>query len=707
MGEMEKSLPTTGGVFKFLDGEQDMQAFGNRLVPFGRAIVRFSKTVTGNIDNGAVTAAANAGKTMGEMEKSLPTTGGVFEIFTGSQDMGKFGDQLVKFGEGIVKFSGTVSGSMDQEAITTASSVGMSVLNILNTFPDQVNFDRITNGLTGFGNSIVSFSDAISGKIDSEAITSVADVGKTLAETAATMPDEVNLASLTNGLKSFGDGIIKFSDQVSDSINQEAITAATTAGKSIVAMIADIPTDLDLVSFSTGMSTLGNSMKTFSTDLSEVDKDTVDKAVGIGEKVGDMVQNHVPQSIDIVDFVDNLPGLGKALAEFSKNISGDDTFDSDAIESAVGAGESIGEMVKNNIPQSIDIVDFVEYAPKVAEAIVDFYKKITANKVEFDKTKVTNATDAGSAIGKMIKNDIPESVDIKDFVDNLPTLGETLATFSEEMSDVSGADLLETIENLSTMMSSLEDIGTTGVKKFIKPFSDSKKKVTDAINGMAKFAKDALGKQGNIDDFKTIGKNLVQGFADGISVNTYIATAKAKAMANAAEKAAKDALDINSPSKVFRKIGKSVPEGFAQGIDRLSSLASKSSEEMAKDSVSSTLSAVSYIADVINSDIDAQPTIRPVLDLTNVRSGANAIGGMLSGRTLSINTERVGVVSASMSNRQNGNDEIVSAIKALRSDIANAPRNSYSINGISYDDGSNISTAVRDLVRAAKIERRI
>ena len=28
------------------------------------------------------------------------------------------------------------------------------------------------------------------------------------------------------------------------------------------------------------------------------------------------------------------------------------------------------------------------------------------------------------------------------------------------------------------------------------------------------------------------------------------------------------------------------------------------------------------------------------------------------------------------------------------------------VNGVTYDDGSNVSTAVRDLVRAAKIKRR-
>jgi hypothetical protein len=62
-----------------------------------------------------------------------------------------------------------------------------------------------------------------------------------------------------------------------------------------------------------------------------------------------------------------------------------------------------------------------------------------------------------------------------------------------------------------------------------------------------------------------------------------------------------------------------------------------------------------------------------------------------------------------MSEIQNGrnNSDVVSAIKALRKDMANMPRESVTINGITYDDGSNIVGAVESLVRAAKIERRI
>ena len=57
---------------------------------------------------------------------------------------------------------------------------------------------------------------------------------------------------------------------------------------------------------------------------------------------------------------------------------------------------------------------------------------------------------------------------------------------------------------------------------------------------------------------------------------------------------------------------------------------------------------------------------------------------------------------------QNGvNDEVVSAINKLRKEIGNISGNTYNINGVTYDDGTNVSNAVEELIRAVKIEGRV
>jgi hypothetical protein len=189
-----------------------------------------------------------------------------------------------------------------------------------------------------------------------------------------------------------------------------------------------------------------------------------------------------------------------------------------------------------------------------------------------------------------------------------------------------------------------------------------------------------------------------------------MATAKARAMAKAAEKAAKEELDINSPSKVFRAIGTSVPEGFAQGIGKLGGLVKGSARSMANVAVDSVQSTISKIASLVNSDIDSQPTIRPVLDLSGVQTGAAAIDGMLNSGSMFGVTANVNAVNSMMNRRiQNGvsNGDVVSAIEKLNKNLGNVGNTSYTVNGVTYDDGTNIATAVKDLVRAARIERRV
>ena len=76
---------------------------------------------------------------------------------------------------------------------------------------------------------------------------------------------------------------------------------------------------------------------------------------------------------------------------------------------------------------------------------------------------------------------------------------------------------------------------------------------------------------------------------------------------------------------------------------------------------------------------------------TNLR--VNSISGTLAGG--------VGRIQ-----NRSDNSDVISAIKDLKEGLNNNTT-SYTINGITYDDGSNVSSAIETLVRAARIERRI
>ena len=200
---------------------------------------------------------------------------------------------------------------------------------------------------------------------------------------------------------------------------------------------------------------------------------------------------------------------------------------------------------------------------------------------------------------------------------------------------------------------------------------------------------------------------MVEGFAAGITAGKSLAITAAVNVAIAAYEAAKEELDINSPSRKFMELGMGVDEGFAKGITKFGWLVDNATAGMADSALKGTQSAISRISDFIDAGIDTQPTIRPVLDLSNISAGVGAINGMLNMSPSVGALANANAISASMSKRQNGgsNADVVSAIKNLGRKMS-TPSNNYNINGITYDDGSNVAEAVQTLVRAARVGRR-
>lgn len=224
--------------------------------------------------------------------------------------------------------------------------------------------------------------------------------------------------------------------------------------------------------------------------------------------------------------------------------------------------------------------------------------------------------------------------------------------------------------------------------------------VRSCVSSAVSAARSAAGQ------FISAGRSMIQGLISGIKSAAASVASAAKSVVQGAINAAKSALKINSPSKVFIEIGKFTGEGMVVGMNKTARAVALSAEDMAKGAIDNVRNSVSKIAEAVNTNIDAQPTIRPVLDLANIESGANSINNMLSNSAISAD------LSSSMSRNvgriQNGNNnsELLSAIKDLQGNVGKSG-DTYQINGITYDDGSAISSAVQTLIRAAKIERRM
>ena len=206
------------------------------------------------------------------------------------------------------------------------------------------------------------------------------------------------------------------------------------------------------------------------------------------------------------------------------------------------------------------------------------------------------------------------------------------------------------------------------------------------------------------------GKSLIQGLVSGITSMASSVASKARSVVQGAVNAARAALKINSPSKVFIEIGKFVDQGFIIGMERYAANVAGTAGTVAGNVVDSFSKPLSALNDVIDTDVNTNPVITPVLDLSNVRANSRRLNNMIPGSgDIALSTDAANIMTSSMGTVQNGvtNSEIVSAIKDLKDNIPTAGNTNYNINGITYDDGSNIVNAVETLVRAARIERRI
>lgn len=149
-----------------------------------------------------------------------------------------------------------------------------------------------------------------------------------------------------------------------------------------------------------------------------------------------------------------------------------------------------------------------------------------------------------------------------------------------------------------------------------------------------------------VPDFVKAGADVVGGFVSGIKSKISEGAKWGANLGSAALDAAKKALDSHSPSKAFEEVGMYAAEGLAGGLKKFTGLVATEAENIGRTAVSALSRAVSGISDSISGDMDVTPTIRPVLDLSDVNKGLNSTFG----KNQAINVDEIRSKTATISN---------------------------------------------------------
>ena len=420
--------------------------------------------------------------------------------------------------------------------------------------------------------------------------------------------------------------------------------------------------------------TLINSLASSGAQIASAGADLVISLLeGLSSRAGDLIQAGIDLAISLLE------GLADGINNNADRISS-------ALEAAFNAAITlVGIALKSGFKAlGGDAVDgFSEGVSGGAKDVGSAIKKPIDEAKKTAKTAKSEFKSAGEDMVKGLADGIKSSSAVKDGITKLVDDAVNKAKNASSKFTSAGK------EWMSKLASGIKS-GSSGVNSA----------VTSVINSAVSKAKSGNGQM------RSAGASMMDGFAAGIRSRAASAAAAAASAVAQAISAAKAKLQINSPSKVFMQIGKWTVMGMEKGLDNNAYRVSRSATNIADSAITAMQSSISMIANAVNDNIDAQPTIRPVLDLSNVEAGARSLNGMLGSSQLSASLS--GDMSRSIGAIQNGNNnrELLSAIKDLQGNVGNSG-DTYQINGITYDDGSAISSAVQTLIRAAKIERRM
>lgn len=682
LASLNKAIPAQGGIWQDIAGEKDLSNWGQKISAFADSLVAYSAKVQGaTIDSAAIQKSAEAGQALADLNGNVPKSGGAWQDIAGESDMATWGGKLVAFADSLVDYSNKVTGAaIDTGAITESAKAALALADVNEAIPTSGGLiDAIAGGkdMSAFGSALSSLATGITDYAKSAAElggTAVEDIKKSgdavtaIKEVTELLPDDGGISGMLWGEKnpkSFGQGVSALATGITDAVSAASaidgkVDSIDNIGKALTSIkdnVTDIP-EVDTTAaanFKTGVSYLQstcnvlNIMCAAKYDFSGIE--TLKKSFS---SVSDIFADLNVESM--YSDANWMLSVARTVQTTATTLSGLNGVTYGGVDTFKGALNSLAEANVDGVIQA-----FSGKAESINAAITVMVSTMA-------KGLSGGATTVSAEAGKLASAAVSAVSDKK---------GEM---------ETAGSDLAAKVTN--------------GIKdKYESAKVAGRELGTNSVSGVN-------SQRGSMS---SAGKDLGSGLVAGINAMKPAVYQAGYDLGRAAVQGEKDGQNSASPSKETIKAGKWLGEGLVIGMDKMSTSVYNAGSDLGKSATRSVSSTISSIADAISTDIDAQPTIRPVLDLSDVRSGASAISGMFNSSASVGVRANVGAISSMMNARsQNGvNADVVSAIDKLSQKMDNMGNTTYSVNGVTYDDGSNVSSAIQSLVRYAKIERRV
>ena len=607
---MTSGIPNTGGIVSWVTGDNSLADFGAELAKFGPKLAKFSESIKG-INTSKIKVAADAVKVLTEIK--IPTNGGILSALTGKQSLSKYGKELKSFGLNLALFDDNTSG-IDYENIKKAIKATEDIIaidipktgGILSWFTGDVKLSKIGKQFANFAPSLNTFATETSG-------ISLADVQIGAAAAAALLEIEypksggvfswftgdIKLGKFGTEIGAFATGLVTFANSVkSATFDEEKIEAAAKCSNALIGIAKDVPpTDGiktwisgkdKLAKFAESITKFAKTMFTGDDNILDAIANITDDNVTQAEKVGKIFGALVTGLSDVKPATvgklgTSMKSLGKGLKDFSESVS-DKGFDIQRVSAAIS---QLAEVAKHaNDLKTLGDVDFSN--------LIYLFGQLSSDVL----VELRNAFSTCSDVAVTSLKDITDA--LNSFVYDFGLDKGTIQTHC--------ANITSAIELMQTKTSSAFGVLSSDISILMSKFNTAFNK----------------------DDFIELAGNVPLGISEGLLKYDEEVKESAGHLADLIIETMEERLEINSPSKVGTRLGRYFDTGVANGMADGIGDVEKSGSALADSAIDSMKDAISQIGAYTEQNLNSEPVIRPVLDMTDIEDEYNSLGRMFS-----------------------------------------------------------------------------
>jgi tape measure domain-containing protein len=283
-----------------------------------------------------------------------------------------------------------------------------------------------------------------------------------------------------------------------------------------------------------------------------------------------------------------------------------------------------------------------QHLQDLSDSYDDYDKKIDKATKDLD-----DATKTRDDYNKSIKDQYSALKDITKDTDLTTYESDTRQQITDTLDFASKLQTLRDMHLSDTLYKKFLTEGTESLPFINQVIAQGQQGVDDlnSLNSDLENASSDLGSTASTQLYQA-GVDAAAGILKGLQDSQDAIKAQMEQIAQSMVDAVKTTLGIQSPSKEFATVGGYSMDGLAKGLVQGSDAVNKAAAGVGDNALDALKTSMAGIATAVATDMDMQPTIRPVLDLSAVQQGAAGLNAALGRPVLTVDSAYNSVANA-------------------------------------------------------------